>query len=296
MPAAANTLDTPAARVLLEFDRIKAEFHTQGYVLLRGFFSPQIVQQARREMEGLIDRFANTLHANGKIADRCENAPFETRLIQIAAQAAAEIPGHFNKELHLAGLFDIFLNQRLLDVIELFLGSEVRLYPNYMCRPKLPEDPRMQVLWHQDAAYTAGYKSPEGNLESLRMVNCWSPLVPARVANGCMQFIPKSHELGLIAHDWREHYLEIDRAVLDPLMAGLIDVEMDPGDIVFFSNLLFHQGLPNTSQAVRWSFDWRYQDATQPTMRTSKGHLVRSRNPDATVIKSADEWAKTVWQ
>jgi phytanoyl-CoA hydroxylase len=292
--SAANTLDTPT-KALAEFEKIKTEFNTQGFVLLRGFFSPQIVQNAQRDLEGLVDRFIERLYSEGKITDRCTDAPFNTRLIKIAAQAPAEMPGQFNKELHLAGLFDIFLNKRLLDLVELFLGSELRLYPNYMCRPKLPEDPRTQVLWHQDAAYTAGYKI-EGRLESLRMVNCWSPLVPARVANGCMQFIPKSHELGLIAHEWREHYLEMDRSILEPLMPSVINVEMDPGDIVFFSNLLFHQGLPNTTQQVRWSFDWRYQDATQPTLRTSKGQIARSRNPASGAITSAEQWAAAVWQ
>ena len=291
---ATHTLDTPF-RALTEIERIKTEFHTQGFVLLRGFFSADIVTQAQREIESLVDEFATRLFTDGKIADRCEDAPFETRLIHIAQQAPQEIPGQFNKELHRAGLFNVFLNPRLLDLIELFLGGEIRLYPNYMCRPKLPDDERMQVLWHQDAAYTANYKI-EGRVEALRMVNLWSPLVPARVENGCMQFIPKSHECGLIAHDQRTHYLEMDQSVLEPLLDRVINVEMDPGDVVLFNNLLFHQGLPNRSRAVRWSFDWRYQDATQPTLRTSKGQIARSRANPELEIKNAEHWARTAWQ
>jgi phytanoyl-CoA hydroxylase len=291
---AKSTIEAPG-KVLPEFARIKQEFEENGFVLLRGFFSKGLVAAARDEIEGLVGRFIQRLHREGKITDTCDDEPFETRLIKVGAQAPAEMPGNFNKELHLSGLFDIFLNSRLLDLIELFLGGELRLYPNYMCRPKLPEDAKTEVLWHQDAAYTASFKL-EGQVEMLRMVNCWSPLVKATRENGCMQFIPKSHTIGLAGHQYREHYLEADRAVLDPLLPRAIDVEMDPGDVVFFNNLLFHQGLPNHSKAIRWSFDWRYQDATQPTLRLSKGQIARSRANPERAIRDAATWVRTEWQ
>ncbi|MBI4550847.1 MAG: hypothetical protein HY710_01120 [Candidatus Latescibacteria bacterium] len=56
--------------------------------------------------------------------------------------------------------------------------------------------------------------------------------------------------------------------------------------------MLFHQGLPNRSKTVRWSMDWRYQDATQPTLRKEHGHLARSRQRPEQEVKSADEWAR----
>jgi hypothetical protein len=35
------------------------------------------------------------------------------------------------------------------------------------------------------------------------------------------------------------------------------------------------------SKTIRWSLDWRYQDAKQPTMRPSNGHIARTkREPD----------------
>ena len=48
---------------------------------------------------------------------------------------------------------------------------------------------------------------------------------------------------------------------------------------MLFSNLLFHQGLPNRSRTVRWNLDWRYQDARQPTLREDQGHIARSPEP-----------------
>ncbi|MEW6754992.1 MAG: hypothetical protein AB1505_29010 [Candidatus Latescibacterota bacterium] len=43
---------------------------------------------------------------------------------------------------------------------------------------------------------------------------------------------------------------------------------------------------------MRWSADWRYQDATQPTLREQKGHLARSRQHPERTVRSAEEWAR----
>lgn len=32
------------------------------------------------------------------------------------------------------------------------------------------------------------------------MANVWSPLVPGRPENGCMQFIPVTHKPGIVNH------------------------------------------------------------------------------------------------
>ena len=106
-----------------------------------------------------------------------------------------------------------------------------------------------------------------------------------------MQFIPGTHRLGVVPHERRQYYLEIAVDQLQPRVEKAVSIEVDPGDIILFHNLLFHQGLPNRSQTVRWSLDWRYQDATQPTMRATKGHTARSHLHPEQAVKSAKQWA-----
>jgi ectoine hydroxylase-related dioxygenase (phytanoyl-CoA dioxygenase family) len=80
--------------------------------------------------------------------------------------------------------------------------------------------------WHQDEAYW----NPEFHYQSLSV---WMPLQEATLENGCMQFIPGTHELEVlphhsIGHDPRVHGLEADenigvdfsQAVACPLPAG----------------------------------------------------------------------------
>lgn len=263
----------------------KAGVEEEGYVILSQFLEPEVVHQARAALAELVDRHAAKLLAEGKIGDPLKDEPFETRLARLHERCPEETPRLFRRELHLPGLFGLFFHPRLLDIAEAFLGGEIRLYPNYSARPKLPEHEPTRVLWHQDGGYT------QGQVESLRMINLWTPLVPARVENGCMQFIPGSHRLGAVPHEPREHYLEIRRDCLVPHLHRAVPIEIDPGDVVLFHNLLFHQGLPNRSRAVRWSIDWRYQDAIQPTLRREHGHIARSRKDPSRAVKSAEEWA-----
>ncbi|HOE96345.1 MAG TPA: phytanoyl-CoA dioxygenase family protein [Candidatus Sumerlaeota bacterium] len=267
-------------------------FNERGYVILEGLFPEELVNQARAAMEELVDQQAEHLLKAGLIRDRMENEPFERRLYALYRDHLDKAPMSFRKELHSPLLFDLFFNADLLDRVEELLGPEIRLYPNYTARPKLPDFAGTEVLWHQDGGYTESIQGNQEGVAHLRMVNVWSPLVPANRANGCMQFIPGTHRLGPVPHVPKTHYLEVDRAVLDPLLDQAVDIELLPGDVVLFHNLLFHQGQPNHSDHVRWSLDWRYQDATQHTLREAEGHLARSRRHPEEVVQTAEQWGK----
>lgn len=280
----------------MDENALREQFNDQGYVKLQDFLGTSVVAQARSAMEELVEQHAQQLVSSGKIASEMQEEPFETRFFRLYEHHLDDAPKSFRRELHLAGLFDLFFNPALLDVVEALIGPEIRLYPNYSARPKFPEWKGTEVLWHQDGGYTEQLEGAKGNVELQRMVNVWTPLVPARVANGCMQFVPGTHRLGTVPHESREYYLEIARESLDPYVKSAIDVELDPGDVVLFQNLLFHRGQPNHSDSIRWSFDWRYQDARQPTLRKEEGHIARSRGKPESAVKSADEWANLTFR
>ena len=269
---------------------IREEFEREGFTILRGFFAPPLVLGARQAMQTLVEREAQKLLAAGKITDPQEGEPLETRLAGLYRDFPLEAPALLRRELHLPGLYPLFFHPGLLDIAQIFLGGEIRLYPNYSARPKLPEHAPTRVLWHQDGGYTAQGAGAE--TAALRMINVWTPLVPATVENGCMQFLPGTHRLGLAPHRMREHYLEIEEAHIAPRRAQAVAIELEPGDVVLFHNLLYHQGLPNRSCIVRWSLDWRYQDAAQPTLRKEAGHLARSRSQPQMAVSRAEEWAE----
>lgn len=272
---------------------LKEAFDRDGYVILKSFLASNVIEGVREELNVLVDRQAERLTAAGRITDTFQRAPFETRIARLFEHCMDLAPTSFRPELHGPRLFDLFFHPHLLDVAELLLGPEIRLYPNYTARPKFPEWKGTLVLWHQDGGYTA--QAAEG-VETLRMLNVWAPLVPATEENGCMQFVPGTHKLGIVPHEKREYYLEIAREELDLRLGQAVSIEVDPGDVVLFHNLMFHCGLPNRTRTVRWSMDWRYQDATQPTMRSHKGHLARSGRDPRGVVGNRRDWAERKFQ
>ncbi|MDE2998616.1 MAG: phytanoyl-CoA dioxygenase family protein [Gemmatimonadota bacterium] len=272
---------------------LKKAFDRDGYVILKAFLASTVIEGVREELDVLVDRQAQRLLALERIADPLKHAPFETRIARLFEHCMDLAPTSFRPELHGPRLFDLFFHPRLLDVVQWLLGPEIRLYPNYTARPKFPEWKGTLVLWHQDGGYTA--QAADG-VETLRMVNVWAPLVPATKENGCMQFVPGTHRLGIVPHEKREYYLEISQAELDPRLGQAVSIEVDPGDVVLFHNLMFHCGLPNRTRKVRWSMDWRYQDATQPTMRTHRGHLARSGKAPEDVVRDREDWAEREFQ
>lgn len=266
------------------------EFNENGFAILRGILEPATLDSVKQECEVLVAELASQRYAEGKLADTYDDAPFETRLMRLYEGYPDENPTIFRPELHREGFFGVFAHPTLLELAGRILGPEIRLYPNYSVRPKLPENKRTEVLWHQDAGYTSK------TADILRMMNVWTPLVPVDVENGCMEFVPESHKSGVVPHEKDVHYLRIHDDYIKPVEADAVCIEMLPGDVVIFSNLLFHHGLPNRASHIRWSLDFRYQDARQPTLRTTQGHLLSSRNQPDSVVKNAKAWAQLEFQ
>jgi hypothetical protein len=107
------------------------------------------------------------------------------------------------------------------------------------------------VDWHQDYAswYDDGVLFPH-------MLTVGIADEPTTMANGCVQFIPGSHQLGrigTISHSADSSYTQ-DQTVrfeLAKQVLGIRHAEMDVGDVVFFhSNTLHGSGL-NTTDSER---------------------------------------------
>lgn len=277
----------------IEKQRLLEKFEEDGFIILKGIIPINLLEEARKELEKIVDHHAEMLFEKKLITDKFENEAFVVRMFKLYEHCLQEAPHLFRTELHKEGFYGLFFNPKLLDFVQELIGNEIRLYPNYTVRPKFPEYEGTRVLWHQDGGYTekAAGSEDEDSVDQLRMTNIWAPLVPATKENGCMQFIAGTHRLGSVPHVKKKYYLEIADEYLLPRLKDAIDIELNPGDIVMFHNLLFHQGQPNLSKQIRWSVDWRYQDAIQSTLRRQNGHIARSLSNSEQVVKNKEEWA-----
>ena len=294
-----------------------AQFQRDGYVIIKNLLTTHVMESFRDGASKLTDQLAERLIKEGKVTDKLSSIPFESRFFRLLENCLNEAPLLYRAELHVAEFYPLFCNENVLAIVRQILhqAEAIRIFPNYSVRPKLPNYEGHRVVWHQDAGLAADggpnkapVKEREKSLGHDVIVNCWTPLVSATRKNGCMMVVPGTHKLGIQKHVSEGHYRgsnteekitygvyasHIDPAVMNEYEDQAVHLECEPGDVIFFSHFLFHRGGFNTSQStVRWSVDWRYQDACEPTFRKENGHIVWSKNQsDERLVTSAEKWS-----
>lgn len=277
-------------------DTFIQQYETDGYVVLKQFLPAFLVLGMMQSVNRIVETLIQQRGATDEDQERYAKEPFDTKYLKIFEKDPENAPVEFTKELHTNAFYNVLFYEPLLDMAETILGDEIRLAPGYFIRPKAFPDDRFRSMWHQDPAYL--YLGNQGfereAFDQISTMNIWTPLMPVNKENGCMQFLPGTHTNGMAPHHPHPpyNYLEIDRDILDPaLQSGeVVDITLDPGDVVLFNTLLYHQGQDNRSGKVRWSVDFRYQDARQPTLIDLQGHLIRSRTAPEKTVGSKESW------
>jgi phytanoyl-CoA hydroxylase len=266
-----------------------AAYRHDGVLHVEGAMTAADLQPVIDELSGVIDARARTLFDEGALTQLHEEAPFETRLGLLYAQAPQITQGIDIMQNLGEAMFRFLGNDNLLDVLEGLLGPEITCNPIQHVRAKPPDryekttGPSFHMApWHQDA----GVMMPEA--EGSDVITCWLPLKDATKEMGCMEVLP-----GVAQQGYLRHQKEGGTTIVPDLMPDVQPRVMAcrQGDLVLMSRFTPHRSLPNSSDKCRWSLDLRYQPTGQHTGRT--GHpdfVVRSRaNPDS-VLREHATW------
>ena len=108
----------------------------------------------------------------------------------------------------------------------------------------------------------------------------------------------ESHTRGLLLHCPSRPGQVFDLKIPEVVRrSNGIPVEMKRGTALFMHRLMMHSSLRNLSNAVRWSFDLRYQPVGQPTGRDwLPAFVARSRADPRQEIQDWRRWAEAWWQ
>ena len=271
----ADTAQPASARVLDDADA--ATYRREGYVIVRGLFDAAEIDLLRRaaKEDRELDR-----HSFGR-------ADGEGGTVRLSLW---NHPGD--------GIYGMFARcERMVRSAEKLLEGEVYHYHSKM----IMKDARVggAWTWHQDY----GYWYQNGVL--------WPLLTSVSIAvdrstkeNGCLQVIPRSHELGRIEHvqsgDQAGADMERVTAVLERL--PLVHCEMEPGDAIFFHSNLLHRSDMNRSDEPRWSMICCYNARRNDPYKDSHHprYTPLSVVPDATIKevgirRFADDASDVAW-
>jgi ectoine hydroxylase len=260
----------------LSSDQLR-EYAVQGYTVARGFFNSDEIKLLRRaaKEDRELDQhsFSRGDGEGGEVRLSLWNHPGDT------------IYGMFAR------------SESVVNSAESLLEGEVYHYHSKM----IMKDARVggAWAWHQDY----GYWYQNGVLAPL-LTSVFIAVDPATKENGCMQVIPRSHELGRIDHVQTGDQAGADRERVDEILKRmpLEYVEMEPGDALYFHANLLHRSDQNRSENSRWSMICCYNAARNDPYKESHHprYTPLIKVPDAAILQSglkrfADSTTNVAW-
>lgn len=211
----------------------KRRFDEDGFLLIKGLVGLEQIERLNEELDNIHERMVEDAPGDVSISwETFDDPDAPKRIMQL-----------MHSEVISPTLNRILRSDIILDIVEALLGPDISLYHSKLL-PKCAGVGR-PIPWHQDYAYW----KQDGN--EPQMLNCQLAISPATKENGCIAYVPGSHKWGLTEHEHsneafgvflKGHYHPRDDAV---------EVEMNPGDGVFFGPLVIHGSAPNASQMSR---------------------------------------------
>ncbi|GAB7180210.1 ectoine hydroxylase-related dioxygenase phytanoyl-CoA dioxygenase (PhyH) family [Kitasatospora sp. Ki12] len=210
-----------------ELERLKADYQEQGFAVIRNVIPEDLIAEARSHVEWLMSRYPD-LRPEHLHHPLIRNDAFWVRLIT---------------------------DPRLVDIAEAFLGPDLACFTaHYICKP--PHDGQ-SVLWHQDGAYW--------KLDPMEALTVWLAVDASNRENGCLRMIPGSHRLPLHEPSLRTDVPNMLFSAADEDLVrqwsrerGIVDIELNPGDVSIHHPHLLHYSEPNTSANRRCGLDIGY--------------------------------------
>lgn len=245
-----------------------ARLERDGYFAVQNLISAEEAQRIRAILLELLEQRAG--FEQGAFLDLVGAEKGEThRLPQILR------PSDYSRKLHESEFF-----KRATELARSLLGPGARFASDHTILKPAHVGP--ETPWHQDEAF----RDPGMDWHE---ISIWLALQPVDVSNGCMQFVPGSHKIGILPHrplgnDSRVHALEcytgFDKAdaVPCPLPAG--------GCTVHTSRTLHYAG-PNLANEHRVCYVLIFDLPPVPAARTHEAPWLADRRTDRDAREAA---------
>ena len=151
----------------------RSAFRRDGYAIVRDFLRPRVVAAIQHDLEAIVDGYARSLRAGGKLggangrSDPSAGLPFSQRYTELYrankfgpanAGRRTDLPAFFRREGHTPGVHSFISDASVLTLARCVMPAApprerpLRLYPVYMLRGKPPDaltGPGGSVDWHQ---------------------------------------------------------------------------------------------------------------------------------------------------
>lgn len=223
---------------MIDLSAVRDALDTQGFAIVRGFLAPDEVEALRAAFDRLLAT-ARTLEGPSDVGSArfvVDAEPFRLRRVVWAGGADPTIArlGPDPRYVELAA-----------GVLESHAVDQLIQQAHF----KLPGD-GVDFAFHQDASnrrYGSDlWSDVDGRGSYLQTALAVDPMSSR---NGALQAVPGSHRLGFVADPLTG---ALPEGLLDD--APIVDLELDPGDLVAFGPFLVHGSPPNHGTRPRRLF------------------------------------------
>jgi ectoine hydroxylase-related dioxygenase (phytanoyl-CoA dioxygenase family) len=230
-------------------------FREHGYQIFRDVVPTDVLNHLRSFSEAQVDQMMDELSALGVKSDPSKAAGdiirlLSTRSSEISHELRVRMTGHFSTESRLSK--DFWLVARVPQIrciLQSVLKSDrLRMHMPPMARFVLPNNTEAGVPAHQDASY---------NSHMTDFVTLWMPLVEIDDECGGVIVYEGRKEGVLPALTRVDHGIWLKGISTDGLRPVRC-VPMSPGDLLIFNPFVVHESMPNLSQKIRFSLDYRF--------------------------------------
>ena len=241
-----------------------AEYHKNGYVILKGLLS-------KAEVDALRERAKSDREMDKHAFQRDDGTGAKVRL------SFWNHPGD--------GIYGMIArSHKLVDSVEQLLEDEVYHYHSKMIMKEAKVGGAW--AWHQDYGYwyENGVLSPD-------LCSVYIAVDAATKENGCLQVIKGSQKMGRVNHvlSGDQAGADLERVEEIKKRLELVYVELEKGDAVFFHSNLLHRSDRNNSENPRWAMICCYNTKTNNPYKDSHHprYTPLKKVPDSAIMEAA---------
>ena len=238
-----------------ELSSIRDYYYEHGFVIVSDALTRDLLNDFAREYSQLVEINLRKAKTN------LQKLPSDKNFISDGIKKLESIDHSWVSDIYdtssmIPSFLDIVRNTSTLEIIKYLLEVNTPLYP-YTNRIRIdpPSDNRRTYGWHQETFYTIPRSS---------FVQTWAPLIyDVRVENGTISVADGSHKAGIPYQTWEEIPGGATQILISDDVVNKyeqIAIEMNVGELLFFSGRLAHKSGNNTSDMVRFSLVGMYHD------------------------------------
>ena len=224
-----------------------------GYVFFEKLLPPQAVLEVRRAFVQILDD-AGWLDAGREdaLSTRATRTPLGTKL-----EGQEEYRPIMRAFQSLESFHALSRSPKLLGVLDALFDEPTFVHPRNIGRIILPQKNDFKTMPHQDWVHIQGCPNT---------ITGWLPLGDVSVDDGGLAVLEGSSRYGVRRH-WNKDLLglvggaggiSVTCKQLEERGCVWKTADYQAGDILLFNSLAIHQALPNLSDSIRLSCDFRY--------------------------------------